>query len=187
LIAVAIVLLGGASAAAIVLTKHDSGSSETVSADTVETPSGSPGFEEEEFEEAGAEEGEFEEEFEEPESSPSPSRLAQHQIQHALAAHFNRLASGNYESAYHDLTLHEGEAIGGESGWIAAQEEDQLQNFNLSVETSLIDPHTAQANIVEFETHALATGCNRWSGYWEMRKIYGEWLIGAAKLEKEPC
>lgn len=188
LIAVAIVLLGGASAAAIVLTKHGSDSSETVSASTPETPRDSTGFEEEEFEEGGAEEGEFEEgEFEEPESSPSPSQLAQRQIQHALKAHFNRLVSGNYEDAYYDLNSRPGEEFGGESGWVAEAEKDQLQNFSLSVETSLIDPHTAKATIVEFQTHSLATGCKYWNGYWEMRKIYGEWLINTAKLGEERC
>jgi Prokaryotic RING finger family 1 len=181
LIAAAIVLLGGATAAAIVLTKHDSGSTETVSASASEAPPGSAEFDESEFEEE-------EEEFEEVEPPPpSPSQLAQGQIQHALRAHFNRLASGNYETAYYDLTSSEGEAIGGESAWVEAQEEDQLQSFNLTVDTSLTDPHSAQATIVEFETHALATGCNKWFGYWEMSKVYGEWLIGSAKLEKESC
>jgi hypothetical protein len=191
LIAAAIVLLGGATAAAIVLTKHDDHSSGTAGADTSESGE----FGESEFaegesefeEEGGFEEGEFEEEeeFEEPE--PSPSQLAQGQIQHALSAHFNRLASGNYSAAYNDLTPTEGEEIGGESGWVEAQAEDQLQSFGLEVETSLFDPHSARATIVEFETHALATGCNDWYGYWEMSKVYGEWLIGKAKLEKESC
>jgi Prokaryotic RING finger family 1 len=201
LIAVAIVLLGGAGAAAIVLTGHGEGSYENVSADYETVPEGEePGeadFEEEEgYEEEGYgeeeyEEGEYEEEefeeFEEAEPAPNPSQLAQGQIQHALTAHFNRLAAGNYESAYYDLTAGEGEAAGGESAWVAAQEEDQLQSFDLTVETSLADAHSAQATISEFETHAVATGCNRWYGHWEMRKIYGEWLIDSAKLEKESC
>jgi Prokaryotic RING finger family 1 len=200
LIAVAIVLLGGAGAAAIVWTGSEEGPYENVSAG-FETAAESEEFDETDFEEEGYEEESFEEEgygeesygeeeFEEEEfeeAEPSPSQLAQGQIQHALTAHFNRLASGSYESAYYDLTASEGEAAGGESAWVAAQEEDQLQSFNLTVETSLADAHSAQATIEEFETHAVATGCNRWYGYWQMRKIYGEWLIDSAKLEKEPC
>ncbi len=190
LIAVAILLLGGATATAIVLTKHGDHPADHVSAGAPETEGSEFGeYEEEgEYESEYGEEGGYEEgESEEAESSSSPSQLAQLQVKRALQAHFNRLAAGHYETAYQDLTPSEGEAIGGESGWVPAQEEDQLQSFSLSVETSLIDQHTARATIVEFETHALATGCNDWSGYWEMRKIYGEWLIGAAKLEKEPC
>jgi hypothetical protein len=191
LIAAAIVLLGGATAAAIVLTKHDDHSSDTASAGTAGVPSEPGEFDESELEEEefeAADEFEEEEEFEEAESPPpSPSQLAQRQIQRALSAHFNRLAAGHYETAYSDLTPSEGESIGGESGWVEAQEEDQLENFSLTVETSLYDPHSAQATIVEFETNALATGCNDWSGYWEMSKVYGEWLISEAKLEKEPC
>ena len=184
LIAVLIVLLGGAGATAIVLAGQNQGSSDTAGISTTESEE----FEEDEFEEELEEEEEFEqeeEEFEEPE--PTPSQLAQGQVQHALTAHFNRLASGNYESAYYDLTASEGDAAGGESSWVAAQEEDELESFYLTVETSLADAHTAQATIVEFETHAAATGCNLWSGYWEMRKIYGDWLIDSAKLEKESC
>jgi len=200
LLAAAIVLLGGATAAAIVLTKHGDKAPENVSANASKSEAGEyDEYEEEAYEgeneyeeEGGYEESEYEEdeygesEYEEAETSSSPSQLAQ-QVQHALRAHFNRLVSGDYETAYYDLTSSEGEAIGGESGWVSAQEEDQLQSFSLSVETSLIDPHTAQATISEFETNSLATGCKEWSGYWEMRKIYGEWLIAAAKLEEEPC
>lgn len=198
LIAVAIVLLGGAGAAAIVLTGHGESSYENASADFETTPE-SDEFNEADFEEEGygeeesyeeegyGEESYGEEEFEESEPAPSPSQLAQGQIQHALTAHFNRLAAGNYEGSYYDLTASEGDAAGGESAWVAAQEEDQLKSFSLTVETSLADAHSAKATIEEFETHAVATGCNRWYGYWEMRKIYGEWLIDSAKLEKEPC
>jgi hypothetical protein len=206
LIAVAIVLLGGAGAAAIVLTGHGESPYENASAGFETTPE-SDEFNEADFEEesygeeegygeesygeeesyAEEEEGYGEEEFEETEPAPSPSQLAQGQIQQALTAHFNHLAAGNYEAAYYDLTASEGEAAGGESAWVGAQEEDQLKNFSLTVETSLADPHSAKATIEEFETHAVATGCNRWYGYWEMRKIYGEWLIDSAKLEKEPC
>src|SRR4051794_5587472 len=185
LIAAGIILLGGAGAAAIVLTEHGSGSSETVSAGTGDT-SGPAGGEEDGFEAGGGEAGEPEE-GEGFEPSPTPGQLAQGQIQHALTVHFDHLASGNYEDAYYDLTSREGEEIGGESAWVAAQEEDQLQSFTLTVDTSLADPHTAKATIVEFETHALATGCKDWFGYWEMSKVYGEWLISSAKLEKEPC
>jgi hypothetical protein len=195
LIAAAIVLLGGATATAIVLTKQDKGTSDTAGAGASETTSASAEFEADEFneegeseeeEENGFEEEEFEEEEEE-EPSPSPAQLAQGQIQHALTAHFNRLASGNYGAAYRDLTSSEGEAIGGESAWTGAQEEDQLESFNLTVETSLTDAHSARATIVDFKTHALATGCNRWFGSWDMSKVYGEWLISSAELEKESC
>jgi hypothetical protein len=192
LIAAAIILLGGATAAAIVLTKQDKGASDTASVSASETTPASAEFEEDEFNEEGEfeeEEGGFEEEEfeEEEEPPPSPAQLAQGQIQHALRAHFDHLASGDYEDAYYDLTSSEGEAIGGESAWVAAQEEDQLQSFNLAVETSLNDPHSARATIVNFRTHALATGCNEWSGSWEMSKVYGEWLISSAELEKESC
>jgi hypothetical protein len=200
LIAVVIVLLGGAGAAAVVIGTHGESSTvvtaeQAAEASQLEAAEYEEGLGEEEFgedgyeEESGYEEGgyEEEEEFEPVEPSPSPSKLAQVQVQQALRAHFHRIAAGNYETAFYDLTSSEGESAGGEAAWVEGQEEDQLQSFGLSVETSLSDPHTAQATIVNFETHSLATGCNTWSGYWEMRKIYGEWLIDAAKLEREPC
>jgi hypothetical protein len=193
LIAAAIVLLGGGTAAAIVLTKHDHSSTTagTTSSEFGEEEFGEEELGEEEYEgeeELGEEEFGGEEEYEEPETPPaSPSQIAEHQVQHALTAHFNSLASGNYDAAFYDLTSSERESAGGESAWVEAQAEDGLKSFNLSVETSLFDPHSAQATIVEFETRAVATGCNDWSGYWEMSKVYGEWLISAAKLEKEPC
>lgn len=190
-LAVAIVLLGGATAAAIVLTKHEH-SSETVTAAASEAgESGEgeyeeePAYESEQEEPAYEEEGE--EEYEEAEPTPSPAQVAQRQIQHSLQAHFHRLAYGNYSAAFYDLTASEQESAGGESAWIEAQEEDGLESFNLDVETSLLGSHTAQATIADFQTRSLATGCHDWSGYWEMSKAYGEWQINAAKLEKELC
>jgi hypothetical protein len=188
-LAAAIVLLGGATAAAIVLTKHEEHSSETVTVAS-EAASETGEFSEGEYEEEPEEGSEYEEapeeEYEEA-GSPSPAEAAQSQIQQALRAHFHRLAYGNYSAAFYDLTASEQESAGGEAAWTEAQEEDGLQNFNLSVETSLLGSHSAQATIVDFQTHAVATGCNEWSGYWEMSKVYGEWQISAAKLEKEPC
>lgn len=191
MLVVAIVLLGGATAAAIVLTRHEGNSSETVTVPASESASETGEFDESEYEEE-PEEVEYEEEepgeeFEEEEEEPSPAEAAQGQVEDALSAHFHRLANGNYSGAFYDLTASERESAGGESSWVEAQEEDGLQSFSLSVETSLFDPHSAQATIVDFQTHALATGCNDWSGYWEMSKVYGEWEISEAQLEKEPC
>jgi hypothetical protein len=195
---VAIVLLGGATAAAIVLTKHGRHVTETVTAPSpeAEESSESASREEPEYEEESSyeeEPGHAEEEREEgeegggTEASASAAQVAQNQIQDALRAHFHRLAYGNYDAAFRDLTTSEQESAGGPSGWTEGQEEDGLESFSLSVETSLLDPHSARADIVDFQTHSIATGCNYWSGYWEMSKVYGEWLINKAKLEREPC
>ena len=183
LIAAAIVLAGGGVAAAIVLSS-DAGSSDT------ETTTSTSEFEEEgevgnEFEDE--EEGFEEEEYEPPEPTPSPAQRAQRQIQRALRAHFDRLAEGSYESAYYDLTADQRGEIGSESGWVEAHEEDPLESFNLSVDTSLTGSNSAEARILDFRTRALESGCKDWYGHWEMRKIYGEWLIDAAELEDEPC
>jgi hypothetical protein len=189
LIAIGIVLLGGGAAGAIVLGGSHGSSSTTVEtaaapvSDSELSASEEPlEGEEEEFES----ESEYEPE-EELEPELSPSQLAQRQVQQALRGHFNNLASGYYHAAYHDLTPTEGEEIGGESSWVGAQEEDQLQDFELQVNTTLFDSNAARARIVEFETNSLATGCKQWSGYWEMSRVYGEWLISAAKLEDESC
>ena len=191
LLAIGIVLLGGGAAGAIVLGGSHGSSSTTVetAAAPVSDAELSAGEEEEPFE---GEEEEFEAEDEyEPEEEPEPelssNQLAHRQIQQALSSHFNNLASGYYHAAYRDLTPTEGEEIGGESSWVGAQEEDQLQNFELRVNTTLFDSNDARARIVEFQTNSLATGCKEWSGYWEMNKVYGEWLISEAKLEDESC
>jgi hypothetical protein len=192
LIAIGIVLLGGGAAGAIVLAGNQGGSSTTVETAAAPVSDAELSAAEEEpleGEEEGfeaAEEYESEEEPE-PEAEPSASQLADRQVQQALRNHFNNLADGYYHAAYRDLTPTEGEEIGGESSWVGAQEEDELEGFELRVDTTLFDSSAARARIVEFQTRALATGCKQWSGYWEMSKVYGEWLISAAKLEDEPC
>lgn len=190
LIAIAIVLLGGGAAGAIVLGGSHGSSSTTVETASAPVSESEVSAEEEEPYEGEEEEFEAAEEYEpeeEPEPELSPSQLAHRQVQQSLRGHFNNLANGYYHAAYRDLTPTEGEEIGGESSWVGAQEEDQLQEFDLEVNTTLFDSNDARARIVEFQTHSLATGCKEWSGYWEMSKVYGEWLISSAKLEDEPC
>lgn len=180
LVAALVLLLGGVTAAAIVLTGNGNERSDAAGAGGLQPGESATGFEEsgDSFEEEGESEAE---------PLPSPAQRAEARVQHALTAHFDRLVRGQYFAAYDDLTPREGEAIGGEAGWVEAQAEDDLQSFSLEVETTLLDAHSAKAAIVEFETHAVATGCNVWSGHWEMSKVYGEWLIAAAKLENESC
>jgi RING finger family protein len=190
LIAIGIVLLGGGAAGAIVLGGSHGSSSTTVEtaaapvSDSELSASEEEPFEGEEEELKAAEEHEAEEELE-PELSPS--QRAHRQVQQALRNHFNNLANGYYDAAYRDLTPTEGEEIGGESSWVTAQEEDELEGFDLQVNTALFDSNAARARIVEFQTRSRATGCKEWSGYWEMSKVYGEWLISEAKLEDESC
>lgn len=172
-----IILLGGGTAAAIVLTqKSDSGSStaavdaETASASS-STEEGSEPFEPETT-------GETEAVYE-----PTPPE----RVEQALHAHFGRLVADNYSGAYDDLSPSEGEAIGGEEVWTAAQREDELEHFELSVDVSMHGPHAATADIVSFSTHAYASGCHTWTGSWELVKQYGRWLIDAADLERGSC
>lgn len=185
LIAVAIVLLGGATAGAIVVSGNSKSSSTTVETAAATAPESE--FSESEEEPFGSEEEGAEEEEFEPEPELTASQLARREVQQSLRAHFNNLAEDRYDAAYRGLTPTEGEEIGGESSWVAAQGEDQLQSFDLRVNTALLSSHSARARIAEFQTRSLATGCKQWTGYWEMSKVYGEWLISAATLESEPC
>lgn len=174
-----IILLGGGTAAAIILTQHHNSDSGATAADAeTASASSSPASEEssEPFEPETTAETE-------PDYQPTPPE----QVERALEAHFGRLVAGNYTAAYTDLTPAEGEAIGGEEGWITAQSEDGLKHFELTVDVSMHGPHAATAEILYFATHAYASGCHTWTGSWEMVKQYGEWLISGANLERGSC
>lgn len=178
MLAAVIILLGGGTAAAIVLTqKSGSGSStaavdaETAAASSSSADEGSEPFEPETTAETEAV------------YEPTPPE----RVEQALQAHFGRLVADNYSGAYDDLTASEGGAIGGEEAWTAAQREDELEHFELSVEVSMHGPHAATAEILSFTTHAYASGCHTWTGSWELVKQYGRWLIDAADLERGSC
>ena len=188
-IAAAIVLLGGATAAAIVLTRHHSDTT-TASASSGEFEEASEfEGEDESYENEGYEEEGYEDESYEEEEAASltPGERAQRQIQAALTTHFNHLAAGDYETAWEDLDAHEQDHIGSESGWTEEEEADNLRSFDLRVNASLEGSNAAEASIVEFRTRSSLTGCHEWTGYWEMSKVYGEWLIGGVELERESC
>lgn len=175
-----IILLGGGTAAAIILTqKHHSGNSSTTADTETASASASSSAAEENSEPFEAETTAETE----PVYQPSPPE----QVEEALQAHFGRLVADNYTAAYADLTPAEGEAIGGEEAWVAAQSGDGLKHFELTVEVSMHGPHAATAEIVYFATHAYESGCHTWTGSWEMVKQYGSWLISAADLERGSC
>lgn len=174
-----IILLGGGTAAAIILTQHHSSASSTAATDAGTASASSSSATEETSEPFEAETT--------TETEPIYQPTPPEEVEQALHAHFGRLVAGNYTGAYADLTPAEGEAIGGEEAWIAAQSEDQLKQFELSVEVSMHGPHAATAEIIYFATHAYASGCHTWTGSWEMVKQYGQWLIAAADLERGSC
>jgi hypothetical protein len=169
-----IVLLGGGTAAAVILTQKDStASSPAANAPDPSEPTAEPASEAYEPEPT--------------EVAPTYQATRPERVEQALQAHFRRLVADNYGGAYADLTPAEGEAIGGEAAWIAAQSEDGLKSFELEVGVSMHGPHAATAEILSFSTHAYETGCHTWTGSWEMVKQYGRWLIATANLERGSC
>jgi hypothetical protein len=181
-----IILLGGATAAALVLTgnSHKTGPVEA-EYQSYSTAEGEP---EESAEENGVTESPEEEGSSyTPPPTQSPTEEAEEEVKETLHDHFERLVDGEYASAYEDLTSALASNIGSEAGWEEAQRADGLESFHLALSVSIQGSHSAQAEIMSFITHAAETGCHRWTGSWEMVKQYGTWLISAAHLERGSC
>ena len=45
----------------------------------------------------------------------------------------------------------------------------------------------ARVRVVRLRTNASRTGCNDWSGTYELRKVGNTWRISKADLERRDC
>lgn len=108
-------------------------------------------------------------------------------VEFGLRSHFDYLEAGQYEKAYEGLTAQEGESLGGEAEWIADQEQDPLNRYELSVSVEFTGSRRAEAEIDEFRTRSQETGCQSWTGGWGMVEDGGRWRIANAKLGPGPC
>jgi Prokaryotic RING finger family 1 len=189
-----LILLGGATAAALVLTeKHH-----TPEAIPVETTSSYEEYEPEETtSEYGSEESpegygsggagteDAPEETTE-QTYKDPEEEAEEEVKDALQRHFQLLVEGEYTSAWDDLSPSLTAKVS-QSRWEEEERNDDLQSFHLALNVSITGSHSAEAEVIHFTTHALGSGCHKWSGSWEMVKQYGSWLINASGLERGSC
>ena len=63
-------------------------------------------------------------------------------------------------------------------------ERDGLRTVALEVEPEVLSDTRATARVVRLRTNASRTGCNDWSGTYELRKIGDTWRISKADLER---
>ena len=71
--------------------------------------------------------------------------------------------------------------------WIAAMERDGLRTVALEVEPEVLSDTRATARVVRLRTNASRTGCNDWSGTYELRKVGNTWRISKADLDRSDC
>jgi Prokaryotic RING finger family 1 len=189
-----LILLGGATAAALVLTeKHHT--PEPLPVETrssyeeskPEEPTGGYGSEEssESYGGGGTSTEESPEEASE-ETYKDPEEEAEEEVKEALQRHFQLLVEGEYTSAWNDLSPSLTAKVS-QSRWEEEERNDDLRSFQLALNVSITGSHSAEAEVIHFSTHALESGCHKWSGSWEMVKQYGSWLINASHLERGSC
>lgn len=184
-----LILLGGATAAALVLTeKHHT--PEPIPVET--TSSYEENKPEETTSEYGSEEspeshgsaGESTKEA--PEETTEENKDPEEEVKEALQRHFQLLVEGEYTSAWDDLSPSLTSKVS-QSRWEEEERNDDLQSFHLALNVSITGSHSAEAEVIHFTTHALESGCHKWSGSWEMVKQRGSWLINASHLERGSC
>jgi hypothetical protein len=66
-------------------------------------------------------------------------------------------------------------------------ERDGLRTVALEVEPDVLSDTRATARVVRLRTNASRTGCNDWSGTYELRKVDGAWRISKADLDRRDC
>ncbi len=120
-----------------------------------------------------------------PEPTPPPENREIQQVERAVQRHWQAIEAGNYARAYDRSFAPELQP--GRESWIAAMERDGLRTVDLEVDPEVVSDTRARARVVRLRTTAERSGCNDWSGTYELRKIGGTWRISEADLERRAC
>jgi hypothetical protein len=114
---------------------------------------------------------------------PSAATLARASIKQIIRRHWANIEAGHYAAAF--AALAPGTQRRGT--WIDAHQRDALTVARISLgRPRLTSPSTAIAPVITLHTEA-SSGCNVWSGHYEMRKSGGVWKIEKAKISNSPC
>ena len=119
-----------------------------------------------------------------PEPTPAPERSEAQLVERAVQRHWQLIEAGNYARAYDRFAP---ELQPGRERWIAAMERDGLRTVDLEVDPEVVSETRATARVVRLRTTAARSGCNDWSGTYELRRIGGAWRISKADLERRTC
>ena len=127
---------------------------------------------------------------EEPTETPTPEPTAsadERAVERTILRHWRARETGNFNAAYNRFAPSLQRAFQGRSRWIAAMKRDGLVSADVEVDPQLTSDTTATARVVRLRTDAVRSGCNDWSGTYELRKIGGEWRIEKAGLKSRKC
>ena len=102
-----------------------------------------------------------------------------------MVRHWQSIEAGDYARAY-DRFAPELQGENARARWIAAIERDGLSRSRSRSSRRALG-HAATARVVRLRTNASRTGCNVWSGTYELRKVGGTWRISKAGLERSEC
>jgi hypothetical protein len=116
-------------------------------------------------------------------ATATSSVVSKSAISQVIRGHWANIEAGNYAAAFDALAP----GAQSESSWISAHREDALTEASLSLGTpTLTSSTTATVPVLSLRTEA-ASGCNDWTGHYEMVKVGGAWKIDKAKISNTPC
>ena len=104
-------------------------------------------------------------------------------ISSTIQRHFNLIQNHEFSAAYALLAP---SAQTGESSWVSQHQADGIQSVSVSVTPHVTGSSSGTATIDSMITHDNS-GCQSWSGSWDMTKIGGEWRIAHANLSSSRC
>jgi hypothetical protein len=127
---------------------------------------------------------------EQPTETPTPEPTAsadERRVERTILSHWRARESGNFNAAYNRFAPSLQRAFQGRSRWVAAMRRDGLVSADVEVDPEITSPTTATARVVRLRTDAVRSGCNTWTGTYELRRIGDEWRIEKAGLTSHKC
>jgi hypothetical protein len=110
-------------------------------------------------------------------ASASPSVLG------ALNNYWQAINSDDFHGAYRYLTPGQE----GESSWVSSHEAAGIQSATFSGTATDVGGTTATVRVDSLRTQDQASGCQTWSGQYQMVEQGGTWLIAKAEITPSPC
>jgi hypothetical protein len=113
----------------------------------------------------------------------TPAVEAKASIKRVIRTHWKNIAAGEFEAAFAALAP----GTQNRATWIDDHRHDALTDARISLGApTLTSSTTATVPVRSLHTEATS-GCNDWTGHYEMVKSGGAWKIEKAKISNTPC
>lgn len=119
-------------------------------------------------------------------SSPPPPPVSDG-VGASVETYWSAINGGNYLAAFRQLDASEQNLVGGQQKFVDDHNADAPIRVEGRLGRALVSGVAATVPVISLETVGSHSGCARWTGSYEMRRIGSLWLIDRVNITRRSC